>query len=302
MACRDRTAEFIATVNSKREKPQWIQQKSSIVNSDNMQTNRLANDVRYREFMKMSKDCAFKLSASYEKVERLTKLASQRNVFGDTELNKLVADIRRDISELKRQVDDLTARQSPKQIHSKNIVTSLQQRLADMSSSFKSTLETRSKTVQEQTARQGLYVVPVSNTSQINTSYNYTQSNNGLSVINMDGSSQNHSMQLVPQQLQASILQNDDSYMMDRVNTMQTIESTIVELGTIFEQLATMVQAQDETIMRIDTNISETAGNVEAAHEALLRYFTSINNNRWLILKVFGILFFFFVLFVMFGT
>lgn len=31
---------------------------------------------------------------------------------------------------------------------------------------------------------------------------------------------------------------------------METIESTIVELGTIFQQLATMVKEQEEQIMR----------------------------------------------------
>lgn len=90
-------------------------------------------------------------------------------------------------------------------------------------------------------------------------------------------------------------------YLMDRANTMQNIESTIVELGQIFNQLASMVQQQEEMITRIDSNVADTQLNVEAAHESLLRYFASVTNNRWLMLKVFGVLFFFFIVFVIFA-
>ena len=89
-----------------------------------------------------------------------------------------------------------------------------------------------------------------------------------------------------------------NQYLEERASTMQSIESTIVELGTIFNQLANMVQQQEEMITRIDANVSDTVLNVEAAHQSLLQYFASVTNNRWLILKVFGILFFFFLLFV----
>ena len=40
--------------------------------------------------------------------------------------------------------------------------------------------------------------------------------------------------------------------------------------------------------------------NVEAGHGEILKYFQSVTNNRWLMAKVFGVLIFFFVLFVVF--
>ena len=46
------------------------------------------------------------------------------------------------------------------------------------------------------------------------------------------------------------LLGHQDSYISDRANTMETIESTIVELGGIFQQLATMVKEQEEQVMR----------------------------------------------------
>lgn len=41
-----------------------------------------------------------------------------------------------------------------------------------------------------------------------------------------------------------------DSYIQSRADAMQNIESTIVELGSIFQQLAHMVKEQEETIQR----------------------------------------------------
>lgn len=45
-----------------------------------------------------------------------------------------------------------------------------------------------------------------------------------------------------------------DSYIQSRADTMQNIESTIVELGSIFQQLAHMVKEQEETIQRSDNH------------------------------------------------
>ena len=40
------------------------------------------------------------------------------------------------------------------------------------------------------------------------------------------------------------MLHGDTEYLQDRANTMQSIESTIVELGGIFQQLAHMIKEQ----------------------------------------------------------
>ena len=44
-----------------------------------------------------------------------------------------------------------------------------------------------------------------------------------------------------------------DAYIQSRADTMQNIESTIVELGSIFQQLAHMVKEQEEIVGRYDT-------------------------------------------------
>lgn len=116
-----------------------------------------------------------------------------------------------------------------------------------------------------------------------------------------------------------------ESYLQSRSDAVQSIESTIVELGGIFQQLAVMVREQEEMVQRyvaiiflmkksdilyyylycflihrIDSNVDDAQLNVEAAHDELLRYFRSVSSNRWLMLKVFGVIIVFIVIFAIF--
>ena len=83
---------------------------------------------------------------------------------------------------------------------------------------------------------------------------------------------------------------------------MQTVEQTIVELGTMFQQLATMIKEQEEQIQRIDANVDDVDMNVSEAHSELLKYFQSVTSNRWLMIKVFGVLIIFFIVFIVVMT
>ena len=51
-----------------------------------------------------------------------------------------------------------------------------------------------------------------------------------------------------------------------------------------------MVAEQRETVQRIDADTVDIASNVSGAQRELLKYYASISNNRWLMLKVFGVL------------
>jgi hypothetical protein len=81
-----------------------------------------------------------------------------------------------------------------------------------------------------------------------------------------------------------------DSYIQSRSTAIESIESTIAELGQIFNQLAHMVAEQRETVQRIDADTLDIASNVGGAQRELLKYYASISSNRWLMLKVFGVL------------
>lgn len=81
-----------------------------------------------------------------------------------------------------------------------------------------------------------------------------------------------------------------DSYIQSRSTAIESIESTIAELGQIFTQLANMVAEQRETVQRIDADTMDIASNIGGAQRELLKYYASISSNRWLMLKVFGVL------------
>lgn len=54
--------------------------------------------------------------------------------------------------------------------------------------------------------------------------------------------------------------------------------------------------------IRIDTNTQETQMNVEAAHGEILKYFQGVTSNRWLMIKIFGVVLVFFIIFIVFLT
>ena len=93
--------------------------------------------------------------------------------------------------------------------------------------------------------------------------------------------------------------ESETSLIESRSRAITDIESTITELASIFQQLAMMVSEQREQVQRIDANLEEFQVNVEAGQNELLKYFRSISSNRWLMVKIFAVLFVFFVLFVL---
>ncbi len=53
-------------------------------------------------------------------------------------------------------------------------------------------------------------------------------------------------------QMQQQMVPVQDSYMQNRAEALQNVESTIVELSNVFSQLATMVAQQGEMAIRFD--------------------------------------------------
>lgn len=51
---------------------------------------------------------------------------------------------------------------------------------------------------------------------------------------------------------------------------------------------------------RIDDNMDESLANVESARSALLRHLNQISSNRWLLLKLFAVIVFFLMVFIIF--
>lgn len=300
-ACRDRTVEFQSVVRSL---------KSRQVNGGVQHKTKNSALKNRTEFSTFAKRIGRDLSKTYEKLEKLTLLCKKRSLFDDrpVEIQELTYIVKQDITSLKKQIGQLeqivSARsggQKDVKRHSSSIVRTLRSKLASMSDNFKSVLEVRRENMKQQKLRKDKF-----SSSNLSSSMppSATQGNRGSVllmdeqrsasgevVISMDGMGPQDTVQLVDQQ---------DAYIQERASTMETIESTIVELGTIFQQLATMVKEQEEQIMRIDSNVDESELNIEAAHGEILKYFQSVTSNRWLMAKIFLVLIVFFIIFVVF--
>lgn len=88
------------------------------------------------------------------------------------------------------------------------------------------------------------------------------------------------------------------NYYSTRATAIESIESTIAELGQVYQHFAQLLAGQREMIQRIDDNVQNTEMNVVGAHNELLRYYENMTSNRWFMIKVFAVIIFFFTVFL----
>lgn len=278
--------------------------------------------------MQSAKKIGKELTNTCVKLEKLTDLVKKKSLFDDKpkEIDELTYLIKQDLIHLQNEIAELqklnkvNQNQDGKnmQKHSFNVVFTLQSKLANVSSEFRTALETRNENYKHQTERGEQYfsknTLNPSSAASIFSPPTMPGSSMGRSVLLYQGnqSSQTSSgdsstilnMDLIQkQQMQKRLIINEEeTFLRDRANAMQTVEQTIIELGGMFQQLATMIKEQDEAIQRIDSNIEDVDLNVSEAHSELLKYFQSVTSNRWLMIKIFTVLIVFFVIFVVVMT
>lgn len=97
-------------------------------------------------------------------------------------------------------------------------------------------------------------------------------------------------MQLIP----------DQSYLRERADAMSTVESNIVELGTIFNKLAVMVSEHREMVTRVEDNVDDVESNVNLSMAVLTDTLNNLRTNRALMAKVFSIIVIFIIMFIVF--
>jgi syntaxin 5 len=318
MPCRERTSEFRTAAKS-------LEMKQHAMNGyTGKRPHRKAVEDSVA-FNQKAKRIGRDLSHTCAKLEKLAMLTKKTTLFNDrvSEIEELTDLVKMDITGLNKQIGHLQefvnsrhlgesgtaqTRQGRPQTgqHSRSVVVGLQSRLAAMSNEFKDVLEERTERLRSQKTRRDKFSMAQPVPSSLPRSVSSGQMGsvllsdearaNGAVSLDMDA------MERDRLQHQVMLIDEQDSYVQARANAMENIESSVVELGTIFKQLADLVQEQGETVQRIDSNVEETSMNVEAAHMELLKYFRSISKNRWLAIKVFGVLVVFFVIFIIFMT
>merc|ERR1719479_403912 len=262
------------------------------------------------EFISIAKAISGDITNTYTKLEKLTLLCKRKTIFDDkpVEIQELTYIIKHDIAELNKQISQLqniakaqrTAQGQHQQSHSSGVVVQLQAKLASMSNNFKQVLEVRTENLKSQKSRAEQFSVGGVSTSL---PQSVTQGYHAGSVLAMEDDAKSGGDAVIDMGAmggQMMVSQDNDSYYASRADAMHTIESTIVDLGGIFTQLAHMLKEQEEMVQRIDSNVEDTALNVDMGHNEILKYFQSVTSNRWLMVKIFGVLIFFFLIFVIF--
>ena len=104
---------------------------------------------------------------------------------------------------------------------------------------------------------------------------------------NMGAQSQ---MQLIP----------DQNYLRQRADAMSQVESNIVELGTIFNKLAVMVNEHRDMVQRVEDNVEDANFNLNLSMATLTDTLQNLQTNRALAMKVLGIVVLFIMMFIIF--
>ncbi|KAL7516036.1 hypothetical protein ACHAWX_001094 [Stephanocyclus meneghinianus] len=92
----------------------------------------------------------------------------------------------------------------------------------------------------------------------------------------------------------------DQDYLRQRADAMTQVESNIVELGTIFNKLAVMVNEHREMVQRVEDNVEDANANVNLSLAVLTDTLRDLQTNRALGMKVMGILVLFIIMFIIF--
>ncbi|KAK1641269.1 SNARE domain-containing protein [Colletotrichum phormii] len=310
---QDRTAEFksvLAQAQRRQASSKVGAQRRSLLTDSQKAAGDGDSRPRRSEFARQAAQIGRGISGTMAKLEKLATLARRRTLFDDrpVEINELTYIIKQDLSALNQQIGGLqvlTKQQHPKADqegeHNKNVVFMLQGKLTDVSANFKDVLEERTKNIQASRSRTDNFISSVSQHTQPplqqSASPLYGTPQRGTPSPGADLLSLNPPGD--QQLLMMEEAQPQNTYIQERGAAIESIESTIAELGSIFGQLATMVSEQSEMIQRIDANTEDVVDNVQGAQRELLKYWGRVSSNRWLIAKMFGVLMIFFLLWVL---
>ncbi|CAL8467072.1 g6608 [Coccomyxa elongata] len=338
-SCRDRTADFLAAVERHRNSQGASTSAGALENGGSGHPGTSSSTIQQQsEFAKRAAHVGQGIHNTAQNLKKLAQLAKRTGKFDDpaVEIANLSRVIKEDIQALNVALVDLqnlsaASRATNKQSssHSHTVVDNLRLRLKDTTKEFQNVLQVRKENLEKNKARQQQFS-SAPDRSTFSTARPGLQGQ-GASFLNANGatsegyrapaSSQHLFGGLPPGEMgsnlgsrdhssvseQQPLLQQDqqlvvrqDTYLDSRAAALQNVESTIHELGGIFQQLAHMVQEQGELAIRIDENVDDTLANVDSAQAQLLKYLNTISSNRWLVMKIFMVLLVFLVIFVVF--
>jgi len=324
MPVQDRTTEFRACVDSIRNRSigrGGLSVKQPLLRGKQRQEVAAGRS----EFSRMAAGIGKDIAKTTMNLGKLAQLAKRKTLFDDRpmEISELTHWIKQDIAKINKDIASLQTYVRAQQQshtagkhveeHSNNVVMLLQSKLATTSMGFKEVLEIRTQNMKENKDRTEQFMSstaqaahqPLQNSLLFNqnrgdssdTKGKGRQVQNGdILALDIGSAEEGHGSNPY---MQMQLMEQQDNYIQTRSTAIESIESTIAELGQIFSQLATMVAEQRETVQRIDADTMDIAENVSGAHRELLKYWDRVSSNRTLMLQVFGVLILFFLVFIL---
>ncbi|KAG0322255.1 cis-Golgi t-SNARE syntaxin [Podila horticola] len=308
----DRSAEFFNTVETLRSRaqPHLSSDKRRLLSPiEQQQSAGLSHAGRQKsEFAVMASLIGKDIHSTAGKLQKLARLAKRKTLFDDrpVEISELMYIIKQDIAKINKQIAHLQSHLKEqnkvsaggKQAveHCSNVVVMLQSRLAAQTSTFKDVLELRTENMKATKDRREQFMFTTQQQSNAFSSdsplFNIdrrpaSDSQSQTDVLSLNLSTPSQSVQ---QQEQVQLVDANNQYIESRSNAIESIESTLHELGGIFQQLAQMVSEQRDMVQRIDANTDDIESNVTGAQTELLKYYSYVSSNRWLMVKVFAVL------------
>ncbi|KDP44805.1 hypothetical protein JCGZ_01305 [Jatropha curcas] len=331
---RDRTAEF-RSLTQTLKKIGGITSVNQENDRSPSKPQTLSTLYSRSEFNKKASMIGLAIHETSQKIARLAKLAKRSSMFDDptVEIQELTALIKNDITTMNTALSDLQILQNmeiadgnysqDRVVHSTAVCDDLKSKLMGATKELQDVLTTRTENMKAHENRKQIFS---SNASRENPFMSQSKpmtepppwSNsanafgnskpsalppNGVQVGNqlrrraaVDSTPSHHMEMSMLQQ----VVPRQENYTQSRAVALHNVESTISELGGIFTHLATVVAQQGELAIRIDDNMDESLANVEGARNSLLRHLNQISSNRWLLIKIFAVIIFFLMVFIIF--
>jgi syntaxin 5 len=327
VSIQDRTDEFrsiLAQAQRRQAQAKTGAQRQSLLTAQEKAQANPSPQRQRSEFARNAAEVARGVAGTMQKLERLSQLARRKTLFDDrpVEFDELTFVIKQDMTALSGQVQNLqhmNAKLHPKVKsgadqegeHNSNVVLLLKDKLQNVGTNFKDVLEVRTKNMQASRSRTEQFLSTAQSSSTLDPGrtdsplYQTPQRGRSPGGFKNTNAAQQDLLSLDPSgssaltrggpQSDAQLLlmeeaQPQNAYIQQRGQAIESIESTIQELGGIFSQLAQMVSEQGEQIQRIDANTEDVVDNVEGAQRELMKYWSRVQGNRWLVAKMFGVL------------
>ncbi len=311
---KDRTTEFFAAVNIKSQTTFGGAYQG--LRSGDVPLSPKSALRHHSEFTSAALDINNGIQSLLNKLEKLTKrtiviiycfeyiylVANTKRIYDDrsAEVKELTFIIKKDLTDLTRRLDGLKSAQTggnqATSDHKAGVVSLLHGRLTNLSNQFTTVLQTSSSNMRAQRERREQFGA----TGTLSASQRpAAKQRSGTASVE---DSTHVAIEMPFQKLALAEQADSTQYLESRNTALQGIESTINELGAIYQQLAHMIAQQGETVQRIDFDIESMQMNVTRGQEQLMRYLRSVSSNRSLMIKIFAVLIIFTLMFMFFFT